>query len=484
MTPSKQQQAIYDEYDNTNNNIFVSATAGSGKTKTIVDLSKRTPTYKKSIFLAFSKAIAEELRERLPDHIEVATIHSKAYSILRYNFRMNTKLNELKNWVNAKKINKKKFKNKNEENSYYFVLSQIMNLMKLNLIKPYEEEKIQELCDNYGVLTLNGEIADTIKLFNYTESLDYNQRGFKENIDFTDMLYLAYTKVDEKLFPKYDVVTIDELQDVNVLQREMLLRMLKPNGRLVGVGDEKQTIFSFQGSSLDTFHYIKNRPKTTVLPLSTTYRCAKNIVKEAHNYFTDIEANESNQDGIVRDGLLSEAKSGDFVLCRNNLPLFKAFIFFLKRGVKSYILGKDFQKNLLNLSKKINSIEDINEILQNKIQQLEDKQIKSPHKHPAYIDLEEKCQILEMMVDEYGSLSEANNMIDKMFGESNKDRGVILSTIHKSKGLEADRVFWLNKDLMFNRVKTEMDSYAEQCLCFVAVTRAKKELVYCNIKID
>lgn len=481
MTPSIQQEAIYKEYDSTNNNIFVSATAGSGKTKTLVDLSKRTPSYKKCLFLSFSKAIVNELKERLPDHIEAATIHSKAFSILRYNYRMNTKLNELKNWINAKTIIKKKFKNRNEENGYYFLISQIMTFMKLNLIQPYEEEKIQELCDRYGILTLNGEISDAIKLYNYTESIDYNKRGQKENIDFTDMLYLAYTKVDAKLYPKYDVVFVDEIQDNNLIQRELVLRLIKPNGRLISVGDDKQTIFSFQGASLETFQSLQNRPNTTVLPLSTTYRCAKNIVKESHKYFTDIEAHENNPDGVVRDGKLSEAGSGDFVLCRNNLPLFQAFIYFLKLGKKSIFLGRDFQKILLTLVNKIKVIEDLDEILNEKIQKLEDKGVKTPHKHPSYIDLLEKTQIIELMVKEYETLPKVVTVINDMFGDKNSDRGITLMTIHKAKGLESDRVFWLNSELLFQRAETEMELYAERALGFVAVTRSKSELIYCQI---
>ena len=42
----KYKQAILEEYRSTNRNIFVSATAGSGKTFTLCELAKAEPTYK------------------------------------------------------------------------------------------------------------------------------------------------------------------------------------------------------------------------------------------------------------------------------------------------------------------------------------------------------------------------------------------------------------------------------------------------------
>ena len=62
----------------------------------------------------------------------------------------------------------------------------------------------------------------------------------------------------------------------------------------------------------------------------------------------------------------------------------------------------------------------------------------------------------------------------------NASRGIILSTIHKSKGLEADRVFFLEPGLIPSKYAvTELAVYAEKCLKFVGITRARKELIYC-----
>lgn len=67
--------------------------------------------------------------------------------------------------------------------------------------------------------------------------------------------------------------------------KEFALRLLKPRGRFMIVGDFSQAIYSFQGASVDNFSYFQNLPNTVTLPLSVTYRCAKNIVKEAQKVF-------------------------------------------------------------------------------------------------------------------------------------------------------------------------------------------------------
>ena len=221
-------------------------------------------------------------------------------------------------------------------------------------------------------------------------------------------------------------------------------------------------------------------PNTKVLPLSVTYRCGFNIVKEAKNYFDDIEAFENNPQGIVRNGKLLEAEAGDFVLCRNNLPLIEAFIYFLKNGKKSSIRGKDFQKNLLNLIRKVNVIDDLQKLREEKAKELINKGIENYLYNKSYIDLDEKLQIIEILLKTFETIEKTTNIIEKLFTEEKDD--IHLMTIHKSKGLESKRIFWLNKELLPSKYAvTDLAKYSERALGFVAVTRAKEELIYCNI---
>lgn len=473
-----QQERIKEEFVFTNNNIFISACPGAGKTHTLKMLSKLVPEYKKVIFLAFNKSIADELRSKLPEHVECCTIHSKAYSILRKNIRVNARLYDLKKFVLFKKL---KSENKNIKNSELFHITNIVNLTQMNCVNPNDEEELRGLCNMYGEELSEGDIKDVQSLFISIDNHDISDKNAM--IDFTDMLYLTNKLVSKDKYPKYDVVMLDEAQDVCPLQREFLLKLLKPSGRLVIVGDEKQCIYSFQGSNLDSFNYLKSLPKTTVLPLSVSFRCGKNIVKEAHKCFTEIEAHENNPEGVVRNGKLSEAQPGDFVICRNNLPLIFAFIELITLGKKTFILGKDLEKNLLNLLSDLGTDSSVDILLNDKILKLKESGVTNPEKHKSYIEFKEKCDILKVLISIFGSIERTKSKMREMF-DGDTSNSITLMTCHKSKGLESDRCFFLNSDLIPSKYAvTELDMYQEKCLKFVTITRAKKELVYCKIKV-
>ena len=70
MNWSNRQLAIFDTYEQTRKNIAISATAGAGKSSTIIECCKRTSPGKKVLFMAFNKSIAEELRLKVPERIE------------------------------------------------------------------------------------------------------------------------------------------------------------------------------------------------------------------------------------------------------------------------------------------------------------------------------------------------------------------------------------------------------------------------------
>jgi superfamily I DNA/RNA helicase len=66
---------------------------------------------------------------------------------------------------------------------------------------------------------------------------------------------------------------------------------------------------------------------------------------------------------------------------------------------------------------------------------------------------------------------------DEKIGEFAKE-AIILSTIHKAKGLEAERVFIIKPQLLLVKQPLEWMYQQESNLKYVAITRAKKELIY------
>jgi hypothetical protein len=459
-------------------------THNSGKSSTIIECCKRTSPGKKVLFMAFNKSIAEELKLKVPERIEVNTFHAKGLKVLFYNFSFKMKLNENKCFQLARKILDVKDIPQKQQMRYLFELQDIWNTIRMNLLVDYEKD-IPYLCIEKDIEFRDRMIQDIQKIeFEWSKSaLKIN--GNKEfQMDFTDMLWLPYTLLNDEDFPKYDVVFLDEVQDQNVLQRELTQQFIKPKfGRLIFVGDEKQCIYQFSGSSVSNFRLLQNMSNTVVLPLDITYRCAKKIVEEAKKVFSlGIEAAPNAIDGIVRNGEYQEAQVGDFVLCRNNLPLIEVFIGLLKEGKKATIKGRDFGNALCALTDKINCIDDLERLKEEKIESLKEKGLShsAAINNPSYLNLVEKCLILQRLYCVWNNMESLENNIKRIYTDETED--IVLSTIHKSKGLEADRVFFLNQSLIpSTHAITEEAIYSEYCLKFVAITRARKELVYCSI---
>lgn len=461
-------------------------THNSGKTATLKELCNRTPVGTSCLFMAFNKSIAEELKTKLPTTVECNTFHSMGLRTLMKNFRFRMQLEENKCFSLCMELFDFRKKEYKEKMRYYFSLQELWEKIRLSLCE-INEENVSALCIEYDLDYENSMINDLNKI-NERWRKDcariQDNKSFK--MDFPDMLWIPYNFVDEMNFPKYQVVMLDESQDSFTLQKEILQRYIKPRGRFIAVGDSKQLIYNFMGSDLDVFTSIKRMPNTICLPLSVTYRCAKKIVEVANKVFPGTECVPTAKEGIVRSGDIFEAENGDFILCRNNYPLVVTFIMLLERGKKVSIMGRDFGESLCRLMDNQSCLDDLYLLLEDKASKLKERGLSeiAITNNASYVALKEKVSIIEILYKRFpGSFLALKQKIKNIF--SDDKTGIILSTIHKSKGLEAKRVFFLNPELIPSKfAKTPKALYAEECLKFVAITRAKEELVYCHINTE
>lgn len=275
----------------------------------------------------------------------------------------------------------------------------------------------------------------------------------------------------------------ETIEKISILEERKKVYSLEIENHHNYVADKILThncIYSFMGSNLDSLQAIKNAPNTVTLPLSMTYRCATSIVDEACKVFPDgIIAAPGAEKGSVEEGNFIDAQEGDFILCRNNAPLVDAFIVLLRKGKKCTILGKEFGDKLVSLIDSVNDFWELEQVLVNMQTKLANKGVKNPMKSEAYCELDEKVNVLISLYKYFGSLETVRERIYDIFVE-NASPGITLSTIHKSKGLESNKVFFLQPELIPSKyATTELSLYAEKCLKFVAITRAKKNLIYC-----
>ena len=484
-------------YENKNKYILVNAVAGSGKTFSLIKSLDYIPKGKAIKFFAFNKSIASELKEKLPLTIDTSTIHSFGMtSIAGYiQRRAKLKVEELKSWSfieNYMTEIGRQWENNNQKFTYIFDMIKLINMWRVNLCDfdtlTTDEEKVRYLMSRYDVYPDGTYATNFIHIWNKIKK--YNEKGLEGKlqnfkIDYVDMIYLP-VQFPQIRVKQFDLVYVDECQDLSKCQLAFVERSIKTTGYGVYVGDSNQNIYSFAGADEQSYNTLKTREKTLELPLSVSYRCGQSIVEMAKMINPQIEPNPGNHLGNVirKGGDVMTAQEGDFVLCRNLKPLITLWFHFIGRGDKCYIRGKDLSKNLLNLVSKVKHlpVEKGLESMMEDLYVLETALINqgepNPKKNKRYTTLLEETSSIIAISKHFSHMKDVLDILDKIFTDDPVN-GIQLMTIHKSKGLENDRVFIVRRDLIPSKYALQdYQLQQEQNLLYVAITRAKRELIF------
>jgi len=476
MKSSKNQKIIYKVFQLTNKDINISAVAGSGKTTVLLELLKYIPDNSSSLFLAFNNSIVDELKNKNEKRdVDIMTIHSCGWHSILQRYGGKVKMNPNKGIAKTEKV-LKEFKIPEKKKGYFFyVIPKILDLMRCNLCNN-DVESITELVNHYDVNIEEDDIKMVMKAFEYTIK-------DKSQFDFMDMIYVPVTDFSIR-FRKFDYVFCDESQDFSLAQHEFIKKCLNRKGRLVTVGDKRQAIYGFAGADAESYDRLANiNGRAIKLPLSVSYRCAINIVKEAQKIVPEISYAPNAIEGIVKDGSLTEIEQGDWILCRNLKPLVQTYLWLMKNKIKSKIRGKEIGEGILSLinktgTKTLSGLQSMLEFEKNKLlRKLEKRGFKRPSLHPKMELLQQKTEVIECLCEQVNTVAELKKLINNIFSDDIK--GIMLSTIHKAKGLENDRIFFLAPELIPSKYATQPWQYEqEQNLKYVCITRAKKELIY------
>lgn len=480
--PSKYQQAVYDHIENGQGNAVIDAVAGSGKSTTIVEAIKLIPTTNTLLFLAFNKAIVEELKMKIGNlpNVEVRTLHSLGMSALLKSFKFQVDAKKYSQYVNdCIKFGgiKPTIELVEEEmQTYKQNILKLVDLYRVNLCT--DLQSLELVADKYQIATLDNEGEMVLNVIKW----GLNQVS---RIDFTDMIY--FPNVKKVTLPQFDYVFIDECQDLSACQRELFLKAIKPNGRFVAVGDPRQAIYGFAGADVESFNMLKDLPNTTLLPLSVCYRCDNAIIEMAKAIVPQIEARDNAPEGIVEEDVkLSQIKDGDMILCRVNAPLVGLCMKYIGEGTRAYVKGRDIGANLINMINKtkrrnindaIESIHKEGKKITARIMRKSNCSIEEAKTDATYNNFLDKVRAIEVLAEGLQYSDAVCRRIETIFKDDQKT-GICLSSVHKAKGLEADNVFILMKDKFYNKYAMRIDWMAEQesNLVYVAYTRAKHYL--------
>jgi superfamily I DNA/RNA helicase len=350
----------------------------------------------------------------------------------------------------------------------------------IGIYQPNEFTSWASLVDHHD-MQLDSELAQVSLAINFAIEV-LEQSNESDLVDFDDLLYFAVR--DQVLLTKFDFIFVDEAQDTNAIQRAILRKIMHKNSRLVAVGDPAQAIYGFRGADSESLNLIASEFSCERLPLTVTYRCPKKVVEVAHEWCSHLEAAENAEEGHVES--LGEAWDTsrflalDLVVCRTTKPLIKLGYQMMKARKPFYIMGKDIGQALKTLIRNFEaeSISDLEHKLSSWCSREVEKAMKKDNEAlaEAIRDKEECVQYLIQSMQN-PSLHGLEKIIDDMFSE--KGNATVLATVHKAKGLEADRVWWLNRSLCPSRyAKKDWQMQQEANICYVAATRAKRELYF------
>ena len=473
MTPSQYQTDIYDAIRSDTDNLQVRGVAGCGKTTTLVESMKSAGGGRK-LCLAYNKAIQLELEGRAPWGVEVYTFHKLGKDVMWASYR--SKLNTKKGKASKHGALVCKYVPTRHEEDFRHIW-RWMDLGKdlgVGFCIDNTEDQWLQVARAMSVPLEQDVLEDIAPLIPrmYEEGLNNTQ-----DISFGDCILLPL--VHDLKIPRYHYLWVDEAQDMSIPFQYWARRLLSPSdGRVFIFGDDRQAIYAFRGADAEAMLHFHEMFQTRYMPLSITYRCALSIVELAQQYAPELEAAPDAPLGHVRNWdfmpPLDTYDADCMVLCRNNAPLIRMAFRFLKAGMP-FTLTSSFTRSLIDFFKMFK--EDDMAKLRKKVdnwyhEAMTEAEEKNHFSTQAMLD--DKYDAAIFLLENSNSLQDIARQIRQL---SEVMGGPRLSTIHRAKGLEAERVFLLRPDLIPSKwAKYDWEQTQERNLLYVAYTRARTEL--------
>lgn len=488
-------EVIRDTYDN----VALCAKAGSGKTFSLVQACKNLPKDENILALAFNKNTADELNKRLPPHAKAMTLNSIGHRAFARFIGQNLKVKQDK----VGGVLRRYCKEDADLWPYWSGMAQLLNKARLEGIVPAgamgnSTPIIPDTDQAWMSIIEEHDLKVPLNLKMYRDMLlDLIDLSFEGVIDFDDQIYMC-TCFDVPI-QKYDTILADEAQDLSALQHRFISKMMDDSTRIILAGDHNQAIYAWRGALCDSLQTMIDRYDCKEMPLTVSFRCGKNIITEAQRYVPDIKAFADAPDGEVihaQDWGANYIEGNSVILCRNVAPLVRTAYRLIAGGRPACMMGRDIGKGLQNLISNIIKPEKGMSCRQflHLLTDWEDNEIDiarskgQPWREDSVTDKADSIRA----VQSYSQAKSTKDLIDEIETLFSSGRGdkIILSTIHRAKGLEWDTVYFLDKYLVPSKyakeaVKRDPAAGAEQMqqelnLCYVAITRAKSKLVYVN----
>jgi superfamily I DNA/RNA helicase len=525
------QLDLFDHLEKPSGNIAVRARAGSGKTTTIAGCIAALPSDSKIAVFAFNKHIADKLKAdpRIPTRVRCGTAHSFGNALLTACFggrqpqldtaktnkiakglvekiiRYRSQYNADKTQFEIGKMTEEQLKSKwgdmpppsfNESGSsgrqelklFIRFVRDVASYAMKTLTPVNDLKALAGMVSHFEIEQPESPDAKSWGLRAVKHAISEGERIAVELniISFDEMLYLPYKW--QITPPKKDWIIVDEAQDASPAQAALYKSYCDQGAKIVYVGDDKQAIMGFSGADSHSWINLAATFNPKELPLSICYRCPSSHLDLARRIVPDIEPRPDAPKGKIEvihpKALITAIQPGDLGISRLTSPLISTCLKLLANGKPAFVRGRAIGEQLTAIASKARAyinwptqfkdqIDDyINKLLRPAIEEDNEEQIER---------LTDQRTALFSLWESYNSLPSFEVFIEKiesLFDDEDRTGTVTLSTIHRAKGDEAERVFIIGSQLLPFTFKASQDWQIEQemNIAYVALTRAKAAL--------
>jgi DNA helicase II / ATP-dependent DNA helicase PcrA len=432
---------------------------GTGKTRELVEYVKEEQAEARRIlFLSYTRAAAQEALSRVDAHnVRVSTLHALAFEQLgigRGSVIDNPKLQEFSAKTGIPFMKPFEDEGQRQEGDDYLS------------VYSYARNQISEIRDAYEQFGAPGTRA---RFKMCIDSYENYKREFGY-VDFDDMLALA----SKHKLMQYPVVMLDEAQDLSPLQWAVFTRATEKATRVYIAGDDDQAIYEWNGA--DPHGISRFRESVPVVDrvsevLKQSYRVPRSVHRYVHGNILSAMRHREPKVFESRDGEGTLERYGDF----EDVDLHDL-------GADTMVLVRDNFK--------------MKELMQSLNQQLIPYTIEGRRSSPY----ENKWGRLVRACKEPKPDDDDRKLMDEHQVSGGKWKSAVpiawhtfyeqadlfapvnirLSTVHQAKGKEAKSVVVVLDLPQQALADLERNRDAELRIMYVALTRAKENLILCG----
>jgi superfamily I DNA/RNA helicase len=446
MTPTDEQLAILDA-DKTGANLMINALAGTGKSATLKLLDKAHTKSVSRLYLVFAKrnqleAVEAQKAGEFDDRTIIKTFNGLGHGVWQKEILSPVNLDKQKSRTLWRIMLDEMSRDDASDawRNYSVVMDGWEKAKALGYIPkgvkigvPLIDRKSFHNAMDERPTEYAAELIDQL----LRESI---RRAYEGHIDFNDQIYMP--ALFGGTFPKFPRVMVDEYQDQSPVNHALLAKLVR--GRIIGVGDPSQNIYGFRGAKAGGMAAAVETYSMTELPLSASFRCPRAIVEAARWRVPHFRWTKPG--GFVNE--LDHMDGTDFpddstIICRNNAPLLRLAFRLITDGRSVSVVGSELGPRLVAILKKLGDPMMSRSKAVEAIEQWREERLLANSK-----SANDLADCMRVFAEHGDRLSTMISYAEHLFKQ---DGTIRLMTGHKSKGLEFDRVYFLDPGLCDSR---------------------------------